>query len=121
MDAKLVYRLVFQVPPIFALAAPTGRHQPCIHGCVVTLNTAGLVEVIGPSRWRVFEQASRFLALIGKGHEPVSLAATLYTPPPSPRAPGGRDQWSIVVGAKVAFAPTGMGAEIFDPVLEQAG
>ena len=93
------YRLVFLLPSRLILMVQPGRHQPCQHGCVLVVDRGGLVTVTGPSREEVFDQAGRFLRLACRGHQPVALAATLTQP-------GGRDGWSIIVGAKVAFSPT---------------
>jgi hypothetical protein len=106
------YRLVFNLPPIFALSAQPGRHHPCLDGCLAAITRAGQVEIIGPSRERVFEQAHRLLRIIGRGHEPVSIPAVLTSPSYGHR-PGGKDGWSISVNANVSFAPTGLGAEVF--------
>ena len=94
-----LYRLTFLLPSRLLLMAQPGRHQPCLHGCVLTVERGGLVTVTGLSKEKVFDQAGRFLKIICKGHGAVSLAATLTQP-------AGRDGWSIIVGAKVAFSAT---------------
>lgn len=96
------YRLAFLLPPALVLLAQPGRHQPCLHGCVLKVSTYGLVLIDGPSRERVFEQASRFMRVVAKGRPPLSIPATL-------RAPcSRRDGWSIIIGADVAFSPTSL-------------
>jgi hypothetical protein len=102
------YRLVFLLPSRLLLMVQPGRHQPCLHGCVLTIDRRGLVTVTGSSRERVFDQAARFLKLICKGHGALSLAATLTQP-------GGRDGWSIIVGADVAFSPTSIEPHVAGP------
>ena len=104
------YRLSFMLPASVFLGVQPGRHQPCLHGCLLTVAPAGLVTITGPSRQSVFDQAARFLRVHCKGCGPQSIAAVLVSPPVY--CPAGRDSWSIIVGASVAFAPTALGAEI---------
>lgn len=103
-----VYRLVFSLPPLIVVAP--GRHQPCLHGCVLQIRPGGLVEIEGPSRERVFGQAQRFLRLHLKNWPAVSIAATLATPAHDRfgRVYARHDGWQIVCGASIAFAPTSM-------------
>ena len=63
-----------------------------------------LVKIAGPSRERVFEVATTFLRHVCRDHTPLSIAATLVSPPPV----SGSDGWSIIVGADVAFSPTSL-------------
>lgn len=91
------------LPPSLHLRVPSGRQSPCQHGCVLTVERSGLVTIEGPGRDALFEQARRFLRLHARGLPALSIAALLVTPP---RPGGGRDSWSIIVGADVAFSPT---------------
>jgi hypothetical protein len=93
------YRLTFLLPSRLLLMVQSGRHQPCLHGCVLLVGRGGLVTVEGPSKEKVFKQVGLFLKMVCKGHGAVSLAARVISP-------GGCDGWSIIVGAKVAFSPT---------------
>lgn len=102
-------RLTFLLPPALGLVPP-GRHQPCVHGCVLKIAPGGLVSIEGPSREQVFEQTRRFLRLQAKGRPPMTIAATLYTPVEIVR--GGPDPWTIIVNAEIAFAPTARGADV---------
>lgn len=105
------YRLAFSLPPL--IVVPQGRHQPCLHGCVLRIGPGGIVSIEGPSRELVFEQASRFLRIHLRNWPETSLAATLSTPArdrfgrPFPR----RDGWQIICGAKIAFAATSVPAQ----------
>lgn len=107
-----LYRLVFSLPPLIVVAP--GRHQPCLHGCVLHVRQAGLVEIEGLSREAVFEQANRFLRVHLKNWPAVSIAATLSTPASDRfgRSFPRRDGWQIICGATIAFAPTSMPAQI---------
>jgi hypothetical protein len=103
----LAYRLTFLLPPALALV-PAGRHSPCIAGCVLVIEAdRPLVVLTGPSREQVFEQAGRFLKVISKGAGPQTIAAVLESPC------GRRDGWSIAINARVVFAPTALGVDIF--------
>lgn len=87
------YRLTFIVP----------RSEPPIAGaCAVRLGAAVHAEVVGPSREAVMTTAAAFLRSLGPG-EPRTLHAVLESPA---GAPSGRDGWSVIVGADVAFAAT---------------
>lgn len=103
----VVWRLTFLLPPALGLLVAPGRHSPCLHGCVLAIDRAGVVAIEGPSRDRVFDQATRFLKVNSKSLPPYSAAATLWCPEPR-----GRDGWSIIVGAEIAFSPTAMAPTI---------
>ena len=94
-----IYRLTFMLPP--TVLAPPGRHQPCLHGCVLVVDRGGLVSIAGPSLEQVFEQARRFFRIHAKGRPAMSIGAVLSSPARIPM----RDGWSIVVGAEVSFTP----------------
>lgn len=98
------YRLTFRLPAKIGFAVAPGRHQPCLHGCVLIVDKLGLVAIEGPSRQRCFDQAERWLLPLAKDLPPTSIAATLRTPPQF--QPGGSDAWTIIVGARIAFSPT---------------
>jgi hypothetical protein len=109
------HKLSFLLPAAISLLVQPGRHQPCLHGCVLTIHRSGLVVIEGPSRERLFEQADRFLRVICKGRPALAIAATLITPPSLPGAyRGGRDGWSIIVGAEIAFSPTALAPVLAD-------
>lgn len=103
-----VYRLSFLLPATLVLRAMPGRHQPCLHGCVLRVDRGGTVTVEGPSRPRVFEQAARFLRMVAKGMPPVAIAAWLASPCDR------RDGWQIIVNAEVSFAPTAIEPHLAD-------
>ncbi len=109
--ARDCHRLSFMLPASLVLRAPVGRHQPCIHGVVLRVDCGGLVEMEGPSRQSLFDQATRFLRLLAKGRPALTITAVLWTP--GERGyPGGRDGWTITVYAYVSFAPTASGVDI---------
>lgn len=97
------YQLSFLLPPSLAFSVPAGRHHPCLHQCILTVGLNGLVMIEAPSRERSFEQATRFLRTVAKGHAPMSITALLAT-----EEPRGRDGWSIIIGTDVAFSPTSL-------------
>lgn len=100
--------LTFRLPVAMAFAVARGRWQPSLHGCVTRIGAGDLVEIEAPDRARAFAQAARLLHALGRGGAPCAIAAVLAGGRP-PR----RDAWTIIVGAEIAFAPTGLGAEVF--------
>lgn len=114
----LAYRLTFILPPALGLV-PAGRHQPCLHGCVLDVSgrdiagdvRAPLVTVTGLSREQVFEQARRFLKVHGKGCGPMAFSANLTSPC------GHIDKWAVSLNSGVTFAPTALGADVDPPPL----
>lgn len=94
------YRLSFLLPR-GALACP-GSHRPSPDGCLLHI-TYPMAEIIAPSREAAFEHAARLLRVSCRGQR-ASIAARLETP----SRPVGSDAWTIVVGADVAFTPTGL-------------
>ena len=119
MRTPSVFRLTFLLPVELGLVVAPGRHCPCLHGCVLIIERSGLVAIEGPSRERVFAQADRFLRVNSKGRPAYSVCATLESPAFADGGRGGRDGWSIIVGAEIAFSPTALRPEILE--LEQAG
>lgn len=111
--AGTLYRLTFMLPLSIAHQVATGRHCPCLYGCLLTIERPGRITVTGPSRERVFEQAARFLRVVARRKGPMSIAATLATPGGA-AGRGASDAWSIIVGAKVAFSPTALDPDL-DP------
>lgn len=99
-SAPARYRLSFLLPG--GVRVDSGRHRPSPDGCLLHVDGV-LVAILGPSREAVFEHATRLLRVSCKGRPPLSIAAELQTPSPS-----GRDTWSIIVGADIAFSPTSL-------------
>ena len=97
------------------LLVPEGRHQPCLHGCVLAVDR-GVVRIDGPSRERLFDQVRRFFRAYARKLPALQCAATLDTP----GSHGGVDTWSIIVNSDVSIAPTGLPADI-RPWLRVAG
>lgn len=100
------YRLTFNLPASLLLRVPHGRHQPCVHGCVLRVDPGGFVAIDGAFRDNVLEQALRFMRVNCRGVPPFSVPATLRTPPQQPYGRGGVDTWQIIVGADVAIVPS---------------
>ena len=89
MSYLLTY-LTFTLPRAFGLV-PSGRHQPCLHGCVLRVEKS-LVRIEGPSRASVIEQALRFVRVHARrGMVCPPIAAVIA-------GPGGKDRGHIVVG-----------------------
>lgn len=111
------YRLTFTLPAALRLSVPLGRHQPCVAGCVLTVNAAHQVTIEGRHRDAVFDQARRFLKVHAKGHGALAMVAVLASPadPDNPSARSGRDSWSIIIGAEIAIVPTSMPGRIYAP------
>jgi len=96
------FHLSFLLPK--GVDAPWGLDSHFPHlGCRIRV-AAPLVKIQGPSRERVFEYAGLVLREICHGRPPLSIAATLVSPPPV----SGSDSWTIIVGADVAFSPTSL-------------
>jgi hypothetical protein len=100
----VTYRLTF-VLPAGALAVQSGIFSGWVQGCELVI-AGPFIAITGPSRERVQEQAARLLRVSCQKLRAVSIEALLETPPPG----GGRDGWTIIVNADIAFAPTGLGA-----------
>jgi hypothetical protein len=101
-------KLTMLLPRQLAWTLPQGLHQPCLHGCLLTVGPGGLITVTGPSRHQVFAQIDRFLrTLIRKNPPPATSIAAILT------SPLGSDGWQIIVNAEISFAPTGIEATIF--------
>lgn len=112
-SSPVSYRLSFVLPK-GARAVRSGVHRGWVQGC--ELAVAGpLIAAMGPSRERVMQQAARLLRVACQDLKDVSIAAELATPGPG----GGRDPWTIIVKADIAFAPTGLGATF--ALLEEPG
>ncbi len=74
-----------------------------------TLYAAGLATFGADSRRAVFTNAAAFIRELSLSG-PVEIAATVITAG-APGMPSGRDGWTLIVGAEVAFCPTGLGAQ----------
>lgn len=102
MDADLV-RLKFLLPETLRLGVVFGRHNPCLHACLLEVRPDWFVEITGPSRDLVFEQARRFLRVHSRGHGPMTFNSVVISPA---RICRGRDGWSITLGSSVTFSAT---------------
>ena len=110
-SAPASHRLSFLLPP--GTAAAPGVHSGWVPECTVLIDAVRVV-VTGPSRGLVIEQAARVVRVICQGRRELAIGAVLESPPPG----AGRDGWTIIVGADIAFAPTALGVTFPDP--EQA-
>ena len=108
---RLPFRLSFLLPQDAQLAVGIDRCLPFDNGCDAAVHGAGLAIIGGPSREAVFVAAAAFIAALCEGLGPLSIAATMKTER-QPGIPSGRDSWSIVVGAEVAFCATSIAPEI---------
>lgn len=94
------YVLHFGLPRDFRLSYD--GPQPMPNGSVLTA-FHNQVTIEGPSREAVFDDATvMFRAILTMTRAPVAVAARLQTPS------SGSDAWSIIIGADVAFSPTGL-------------
>lgn len=109
--ARPTYRLTFQLPRAIARVAASRVRSLTLDGCTLEILDGGLVAITAPSRDSSFNQAAAVLRARGGNEPPASIAAVLETP-----SPRGRDGWIIIVGADVAFAPTGLPAHF--PLVE---
>lgn len=100
------HHLVFLLPALILL--PPGRHHPCLHACTLVVTPAGLVEIQGPAREVLFEQASRFLKPYLKNLPAFEIACTVRTPARDrfDRWFHREDAWSMICNAGIAFSPT---------------
>ncbi|MFT4117487.1 hypothetical protein [Bradyrhizobium sp.] len=111
MRSPSFYHLSFLLP---AGATCASRPIDLPMGCEIRV-VAPLVKIRGLSRDCVFQAARNAVLAHWRDKPAVSIAAVLA----SPGACLGRDAWTIIVGADVAFAPTGLGATF--PGREHAG
>lgn len=109
------HRLIFTLPAPLRLSVPLGRRQPCLAGCVLTVNAAHQVAIEGPHREALFDQVRRFLRVHAKGHGPLSMAAILFTPADEAiaTARAGRDSWQIIIGSEIAIVPTSLPGKLY--------
>lgn len=106
-----LYGLSFHLPRAIARVAAGRLAQLTEHGCGVEIRE-GFALIVAPHRDAAFNQAARLLRARGGNEPPAAIAAVLR----APGAAAGRDGWTIIVGADVAFAPTGLGA--FFPAID---
>lgn len=99
----VLYRFIFTLPPALQLGVNVGRHQPCLHGCILNVDRDYRVSIEGPSRDRVFDQARRFFRVHAKGKGALNLVGVMSAP--ADRG-GGRDGYSIIVNSDVTFTAT---------------
>lgn len=98
------YRLTFALPAA-ARRIVSGAWPGWVGGCDLAI-AGPFVAICGPSRDRVMEQGARLIRIACEGVRHAAIAAEIQSPPPNP----GRDSWTIIVNADIAFAPTGLGA-----------
>jgi hypothetical protein len=91
------YALTFLLPGHLAAFVRPGTHQPCLAGCLLTIDRSGLVTVTGKTRPMVFDQVARFFRLVAKDRPPFMVSAALKTPD------GPREAWEIAVNSQVTF------------------
>lgn len=97
----VAYRLTFLLPRV-SPAPASGERLPDARGCTLSVHRAGLVQICGASREAVFDRGAEFIRdELGGSPRPFSIAAVLA-------GPSGRDAWSIIIGADVAFSPTSL-------------
>jgi hypothetical protein len=99
--------LSFELPRAFGLV-PSGRHQPCLHGCVLKI-LGSHVSLSGPSRESVVEQALRFVRVHARGGLKVDPIAVTIT------GPFGRDRGWITVNKDAVWSWGGV-----EPVVSAA-
>lgn len=71
-------------------------------GCQLEMEPP-LIRILGESQPAVFNAAASLLQDAVRGG-PLAISAVLHTPV----RPSGFDRWHIIVGAPVAFSPTGL-------------
>jgi hypothetical protein len=59
-------KFTFRLPRQLRLVAPTGRHQPCVDGCVLVIHR-GVVTIEGQDPHQVISHAQRFLKVAARG------------------------------------------------------
>ncbi len=89
----------------FLLAPGVKRPRSCeMPGGRTSLEVDGpLLRLRGHSREAVFNDAARLMTALNFPN-PSAIAGILHTP----QRPSGFDRWQIIVGARVAFSPTGL-------------
>lgn len=108
------FRLSFPLPDGAQIQRAVAAYRPAFEGCCFDLYAAGLIVFFGVSRDAIFADVGDFLRELLPDEEPRCIHAILLTEPQA-GMPGGRDSWSIITDAKIAFCPTGQGAQIPPP------
>ncbi|TMJ05811.1 MAG: hypothetical protein E6G97_02065 [Alphaproteobacteria bacterium] len=103
------YRLTFTLPATLRLGVLIGRHQPCLHGCVLRVDEQYQVAIEGQYRVRVFDQARTFLRVHSKGHGELKIRAVMKSPA---RIARGSDTVWIVIGAAITFSESAIEPDI---------
>lgn len=89
------------------------------YGCLVEFGRTSLVSIMGPSREATFDAAAQILADGCAGLAENSITARVYQFPKKEPTDGRdwlrvssdcgiTDGWTIIIGARVAFSPTGI-------------
>jgi hypothetical protein len=102
-DAR-TYRLTFTLPK-GAMALPSGVHQDWEPGCELDI-CGPLIAIIAPSREKAMSQAARVLRVACARLARAETSALLESPAPV----SGRDSWTVVINADIAFVPGAIGA-----------
>lgn len=115
MRSPPTYLLTFLLPD--GVSAAAGSTLPDDDGCAVGIDRGTFVEIRGPSRQAVFDRAAVLLRAACRGRGALSILALLRTPARaySQSSAGGRDDWTIIVGADVAFSPTAIDPHLAKP------
>jgi hypothetical protein len=102
----VAFVLSFLLPD--GVTADSGSFFAAADRCTLKIDRGCFVEIRGPSREAVFDRAATLLRGACRGHGPKSILALLTTPGRafSASSAGGRDDWTIIIGADIAFAPT---------------
>ncbi len=89
------------------------------YGCLVEFGRTSLVSIMGPSREAAFDAAGQILSDGCTGLAQTSVSLRVYQFPPKEPADGRdwlrvssgggvTDGWTAIIGAGVAFSPTGV-------------
>jgi hypothetical protein len=84
------YRLTFLLPGSLSAFIAPGVHQPCLAGCILSVNRGGLVSIEGKTRGLVFDQVGRFFRIVARDRPAFLVSAVLLTPERRDRGPGAR-------------------------------
>jgi hypothetical protein len=113
------YILTFRLPK----AADQARFGGLAAGCGVDIDGHGGIAVRARSREAVFDQGGRVLLACCPDLAPLIIPCTVHFQPREPgdgrdwlRIASPSDAWTIIVGAPVAFTPTGL-----DPAIPDIG
>lgn len=115
VGAPPVLRLVFQLPASWSLVRP-GPVRDTRKGTTMIIEPGGRCVVTGHVRSVMFDTVADYLRIVARRRPSEVIDAIVCSPPGHWPGGSGRDSWTIICNADVAFSPTRGKPEIPEPV-----